>query len=224
MGLTAAKVAEHDDGLGGVEIGAGGQLRRRGGCDDGIPGGWVGGRLPARTTLGIVDVPRRPLLAMGACLVVLAAAAACSEPSSDIAPPHSSSSPPTSASTSAAAALSVAGDQCVSVSGYTYAQRGDLSVGPFMSEALTVLPTSGPPQAKVWIASLRDGHDAAQLAVTAPNGAIERQVRKSGEAFVSNAKQFYPGGIQLSGSRPYRIDVQVGPDHLCVIADYRIGR
>lgn len=86
--------------------------------------------------------------------------------------------------------LTVTGDGCEDASGHSYAQRGDLSIGPFMSDALSI--AAGNRAAKLWIASQRDGRDDAQLAITGPAGTAH-QARHSDEAFVSNARQFYPG-------------------------------
>lgn len=110
------------------------------------------------------------------------------------------------------------------VSGYGFAERGDLRVGPFFAEALSVPRSTSAAAAKVWVASQREGPGDALVTVTRPEGATERQQRKPGEAFIEGAKQFYPGTIQLSGSGAYRIDVRVSTDHLCVIADYRIEK
>lgn len=119
-------------------------------------------------------------------------------------------------------ALTVASDECVNTTGYQYAQRGGLSLGPFMSDALSV--PSGFAAAKLWVASQRDGHDAALLSIVGPAGSTEQQSRPPGEASVSNARQFYPGTIQIQEAGAYRIDVRVGKDRVCVIADFTVGR
>lgn len=118
--------------------------------------------------------------------------------------------------------MTVSGDECVNTSRYLYAQRGDLSLGPFMSDALS-LPV-GYSEAKLWVASQRDGRDEAKLNVLRPDGSTEQQSRPSGEAFVDNARQFYPGAIQVQEAGAYRIDVRVGPDHICVVVDFTLGR
>ena len=114
------------------------------------------------------------------------------------------------------AALQVTEDDCVNASGHLLARRGNLSVGPFLPAALSAEPAA----AKVWVASQRDGHDDAALTILRPDGTTQRQIRRSGEASISDAKQFYPGTIELRGPGAYRIAVHAGPDQLCVIADY----
>lgn len=154
--------------------------------------------------------------------LVLAVACACSQSPPDAAASHTPSSAPNATAAASTSPLFVSGDECVMASGHDYAQRGDLSVGPFFADAINAPNSARATAAKVWVASQRDGRDDALLTVTSPDGATERQTRKSGEAFVETAKQFYPGTIHLSGSGPYRIDVRVGPDHLCAIVDYRV--
>jgi len=110
---------------------------------------------------------------------------------------------------------------CANVSGMVVATTGVLGVGPFTSDTLGPQP-DGSLERKIWVSSQRAGHDDAQLAITDPAGVTVRQTR-SGESFVTNAKQFYPGVIRLHGTGPYRIEVTVGPDRICVIADYRVS-
>jgi hypothetical protein len=99
------------------------------------------------------------------------------------------------------------------------ASTGIVRAGPFFDEALGV--RAGHEQ-KVWVASDRDGHDDAVLEVTDPNGAMVRSVREGGVASVPSAKQFYPGVIELSVSGPYRIEITVGPDRMCLVARYSL--
>lgn len=74
----------------------------------------------------------------------------------------------------------------------------------------------------MWIASQRDGHDNAEVTIVRPDGTTERKARASGTATVSDARQFYPGTIQIPATGPYRIEVQVGPDYICVLADFTV--
>lgn len=96
---------------------------------------------------------------------------------------------------------------------------GVLSAGPLSSDTLR-RQSDDSLERKFWVASQRAGREDAQLVVTNPAGVQSRQVRRSGEAFVANAKQFYPGTIHLDGAGSYRIDISVGADRLCVVADY----
>lgn len=111
---------------------------------------------------------------------------------------------------------------CANVSGMVVATTSVLGVGPFTSDTLGPQP-DGSLERKIWVSSQRAGHDDAQLAITDPAGVTVRQTRRSGESFVTNAKQFYPGVIRLHDAGPYRIEVTVGPDRMCVIADYRVS-
>jgi len=156
-------------------------------------------------------------------IAVAVATGACSQAPTSSTPTASKPTTAQDSLPSAAAttpALLVVNDDCANTSGHQYAQRGDLSIGPFMSEALS-LP-KGYAAAKVWVASQRDGLDNASLTILGPDGMTEQQTRPSGQAFVSNARQFYPGEIQVRVSGTYRIDVHVGPDHICVIAHYSL--
>jgi len=158
-------------------------------------------------------------------LLVVAVAAGTGSCSTDSAAPDT---PPasttrtvataTAAASSTTPGLTVPGDECVNGSGFSYAQRGDLSAGPFTRDLLLMPPNHT--EAKLWVASQRAGQDDAALTIIDPSGKTERQIRKSGDAIVVGTPQFYPGIIRVGPPGPYRIDVRVGPDHLCVIVDY----
>lgn len=158
-------------------------------------------------------------------LLVVAAATATAACSTDDAGPDAPSSPtarsvatPTTAVSTTRPALTVPGDDCVNGSGYTYAQRGDLSAGPFTRDLLLMPPQRT--EAKLWVASQRAGQDDAALTIVDPTGNAERQIRKSGDAIAAGTPQFFPGIIRVGPAGAYRIDVRVGPDHLCVVVDY----
>ena len=125
---------------------------------------------------------------------------------------------PTAAVSTTTPALTVPGDECVNSSGYTYAERGDLSAGPFTRDLLLMPPQRT--EAKLWVATHRTGQDDAALTIVDPTGKTESQIRKSGDAIVVGTPQFYPGIIRVGPAGAYRIDVRVGPDHLCVVVDY----
>ena len=168
-------------------------------------------------------VGSRPRLSPVALLVVAAAAATGGCSTDGDAPDAPSTSArtvatPTAAVSTPTPALTVPGDECVNSSGYSYAQRGDLSAGPFTREAVVLPPQRT--EAKLWVASQRAGQDDAALTIVDPSGKTERQIRKSGDAIVVGTPQFYPGIIRVGPPGPYRIDVRVGPDHLCVLVDY----
>lgn len=118
------------------------------------------------------------------------------------------------------ATVTVAPDSCPNVSGTLVATTGVLSAGPLSVDALMYQAGK---ERKFWVASQREGRDDAYLIVTDPAGVQNRQVRRSGEAFVSNAKQFYPGVIQLGVGGSYRIDIVVGSDSMCVVADFVVS-
>ncbi|MDQ6897864.1 MAG: hypothetical protein M3171_14910 [Actinomycetota bacterium] len=158
------------------------------------------------------------MLIAGTGMVVACSAAPSNDPSTT-AP---TSAPTPTMSNADGRVLTVSGDECVNASGYVYAQRGDLSLGPFMSDALS-LP-AGYSEAKLWVASQRDGRDEAKLTILRLDGSTEQQSRPSGEAFVDNARQFYPGTIRVQPAGAYRIDVRVGPDHICVVAGFTLSR
>jgi len=94
-----------------------------------------------------------------------------------------------------------------------------LSAGPFAAKTLGL--ESGARQRKVWVASQRPGSDDAVLVVTGPDGRRTSQRRPSGESSVPDAQQFYPGVVTAPTPGPYRIEVAVGPDRLCVTVRYR---
>jgi hypothetical protein len=157
-------------------------------------------------------------------LLVVAAAAATGGCSTDDAPPDAPTASsrtvatPTTAVSTTTPVLTVPGDECVNGSGFSYAQRGDLSAGPFTRDLL-LLPAQRT-EAKLWVASQRAGQDDAALTIVDPTGKTERQIRKSGDGIVVGTPQFYPGIIRVGPPGAYRIDVRVGPDHLCVLVDY----
>jgi hypothetical protein len=155
-------------------------------------------------------------------LLVVAATGSCSTDSAAPDTPSASTTRTVATSTAAASTttsgLTVPGDDCVDGSGFSYAQRGDLTAGPFSRDLLLLPPNHT--EAKLWVASRRAGQDDAALTITDPSGKTERQIRKSGDAIVVGTPQFYPGIIRVGPPGPYRIDVRVGPDHLCVIVDY----
>jgi len=62
--------------------------------------------------------------------------------------------------------------------------------------------------------------DEAILTVTDPTGVPTRQTRPPGRDLIANAKQFYAGEINIGGSGPYRIDLTIGPDTICIMAVY----
>jgi hypothetical protein len=158
-------------------------------------------------------------------LLVVAAAAATGSCSTDGAGPDAPSASttravatPTAAVSTTTPVMTVPGDECVNSSGFSYAQRGGLSAGPFTRDLLLVPPQRA--EAKLWVATQRSGHDDAALTIVDPTGKTERQIRKSGDAIVVGTPQFYPGIIRVGPPGAYQIDVRVGPDHLCVIVDY----
>jgi hypothetical protein len=155
-------------------------------------------------------------------LLVVAATGSCSTDGAAPDTPSASTTRtvamPTASASTTTPGLTVPGDECVDGSGFSYAQRGDLTAGPFTRDLLLLPPNHT--EAKLWVASQRAGQDDAALAITDPSGKTERQIRKSGDAIVVGTPQFYPGIIRVGPPGPYRIDVRVGPDHLCVIVDY----
>jgi hypothetical protein len=60
------------------------------------------------------------------------------------------------------------------------------------------------------------------LVVTGPDGRRTSQRRPTGQSSVPDAQQYYPGSVTASTTGPYRIEVAVGPDRLCVIVRYRV--
>ncbi len=106
------------------------------------------------------------------------------------------------------------------VPGYWVASRGMLSAGPFAAETLG--SQSGARQRKIWVASQRPGSDDAVLVVTGPDGRRTSQRRPTGQSSVPDARQYYPGSVTASTHGPYRIEVAVGTDRLCVIVRYRV--
>ena len=169
-------------------------------------------------------VGSRPRLSPVALLVVAATAATggCSTDGDALDTPSASTTrtvaTPTATVSTTTAGLTVPGDECVNSTGYAYAQRGDLSAGPFTKDVLLMPPQRT--EAKLWVASQRAGQDDASLTIVDPTGKTERQIRKSGDAIVVGTPQFYPGIIRVGPAGAYRIDVRVGPDHLCVLVDY----
>ena len=170
---------------------------------------------------GVASRPRLPPVAL---LVVAMAAATggCSTdgdaPDAPLASTSRTVATPKAAVSTTTPSLTVPGDECVNSSGYTSAQRGDLSVGPFTRDLLLMPPERT--EAKLWVATQRAGQDDAALTIVDPAGKTERQIRKSADAIVAGTPQFYPGIIRVGPPGPYRIDVKVGPDHLCVLVDY----
>lgn len=117
------------------------------------------------------------------------------------------------------AAVTIAPASCPDVSGWLAATTGVLSMGPFTEDELRAQPNEVT-QRKLWVASQRDGMDAAILTITDPTGVPTRLTRPPGVDFIPGVKQFYAGGIYIGHSGPYRIDLTIGPDRMCVVAVY----
>jgi hypothetical protein len=117
------------------------------------------------------------------------------------------------------ATVTIVPGSCPDVSGWLAARTGVLSMGPFTEDELRA-QSKNVTQRKLWVASQREGMDAAILTVTDPTGVPTRQTRPPGVDFIPGAKQFYAGGIHIGHSGRYRIDLTIGPDTMCVVAVY----
>ena len=157
-----------------------------------------------------------------AVVAVLLAGCTSNPPQVETSTQVQTSTVPGSAATTIApesAATTIAPGSCPDVSGWLAATIGVLSMGPFTEDVLRAQPKDVLLR-KLWVASQREGMDEAILTVTDPTGVPTRQTRPPGMDFVAGAKQFYAGGIHIGGSGPYRIDLTIGPDTMCIVAVY----
>jgi hypothetical protein len=157
-----------------------------------------------------------------AVLPVLLVGCTSTQPQVETSTPVETSTVPDAAATTTApdsAAITIAPGSCPDVSGWLAATIGVLSTGPFTEDVLRAQPKDVT-QRKLWVASQREGMDEAILTVTDPTGVPTRQTRPPGMDFIAGAKQFYAGGIHIGSRGPYRIDLTIGPDTMCVVAVY----
>lgn len=95
--------------------------------------------------------------------------------------------------------------------------KGPLTMGPFGNAALTITDTK---KEKVWVGTRRAGvHGRAEITVTGPDGTRRDYFRAPASA--EGFRTFYPGLVWVTEPGTWVLNARVGPDRLCVRANYR---